>query len=86
MNIVFIKHTGCHQIYLFEVPANITLKDGEEVMVKTINGETGGVCVCDSFELDGSPLMAVAKVSGAKFPLKPVVGKLCVERFEVVQE
>lgn len=82
MNIVFVKHTGCNQTYLFEVPANITLKEGEEVMVQTRNGETSGVCVCDSFELDGSPLMAVGKLHGAKFPLKPVIGKVCVVRFK----
>ena len=86
MNIVFIKHTGCNQTYLFEVPAYITLKKGEEVMVQTRNGETSGVCTCDSFELDGSPLVAVGNASGAKFPLKPVVGKVSVERFKVVQE
>lgn len=86
MNIVFVKHNGCNQTYLFEVPANITLKEGEEVMVQTRNGETSGVCFCDSFELEGSPLMAVAKANGAKFPLCPVIGKFHLERFEVVQE
>lgn len=86
MNIVFVKHTGCYQVYLFEVPADITLKEGEQVMVQTKKGETSGVCICDSFELEGSPLTAVAKINGAKFTLQPVVGRFCVERFKVVQE
>jgi len=82
MNIVFVKHTGNSQTYLFEVPADVTLKEGEEVMVQTRKGESSGVCICDSFELEGSPLTAVAKINGAKFPLQPVIGKICVQRFK----
>lgn len=82
MNIVFIKHPADRGIYLFEVPAGIALKAGENVMVKNSRGETYGVCDSDSFELDGSPLGTVAKICGAKFPLAPVIGRVSVERFE----
>lgn len=81
MSIVFIRHTNGGQRFLFEAPPGIDLKEGEEVVVQTKNGETVGICVCDSFELDGKALQAVTKVVGAKLPLKPVVGRICVERF-----
>ncbi len=82
MTVVFVKHTNGAQAFLFEAPAGISLKEGEEVVVQTKSAETIGRCVCDSFELGGKALQAVAKVTGAKMPLKPVVGRICVERFE----
>lgn len=81
-NVVFIRHDGSFDTYLFEVPANITLKEGEKVIVETKYGETDGVCACDSFTLCGDSLMAVMKVHSAYLPLKPVVGRVRVERFD----
>lgn len=81
MNVVLIKHHCSRSTYLFQVPQGVVLKDGDEVIVETRNGEVGGICVCDSFELDGSPLNAVGTACGASFPLKSVVGRLKVERF-----
>lgn len=81
MNVVFIKHVGCNKPYMFEVPNSISLKEGDDVVVQVASGETTGTCISDSFELDGSPLAVVAKRFGASIPLRPVVGKVCVVRF-----
>ena len=54
MNAVFIRHFDNRQ-YLFEVPENIKLKEGDRVMVRNRRGEVDGICTCDSFELEGSP-------------------------------
>ena len=53
MNAVFIRHFDNRQ-YLFEVPENIKLKEGDRVMVRNRRGEVDGICTCDSFELEGS--------------------------------
>lgn len=81
MNVVFIEHNNQSGTYLFEVPVGVSLKKGETVMVETRHGETCGVCVCESFELDGSPLETIGRICGAKFPLKRVVGCIRVDVF-----
>lgn len=85
MNIVFIRHSD-NRSYLFEVPEGIKLKEGDRVMVRNRRGEVDGICTCDSFELEGSPLNAVATATGATFPLKPVVGRVCVKKFEGIDD
>jgi hypothetical protein len=86
MNVVFIEHNNQSGTYLFEVPAGVKLGVGETVMVDTRHGETSGVCVCESFELDGSPLETIGRICGARFPLKMVIGKVFVEKFVVPAE
>ena len=81
MNVVFIEHNNQSGAYLFEVPAGVKLGEGETAMVETRYGETCGVCVCESFELDGSPLETVGRICGASFPLKRVIGRVFVEKF-----
>lgn len=81
MNVVFIVHNNQSGPYLFEVPAGVKLGDGETVMVETIYGEACGVCVCESFELDGGPLETVGRICRASFPLKRVIGRVFVEKF-----
>ena len=81
MNVVFIEHDNQSGMYLFEVPGGVKLGKGEHVMVKTRHGETCGVCVCESFELDVSPLETVGRICGASFPLKKVIGRVFVEKF-----
>ena len=81
MNVVFIEHNNQSGTYLFEVPEGVKLGKGETVMVETRHGETSGVCVCESFELDGSPLETVGRICGAKFPLKKVICRVFVEKF-----
>lgn len=86
MKIVLVKHNKDSRTFLFEVPKSVDLKENELVLAETRFGEESGVCICDSFELDESPLNALGYLCGAKFPLKPVLGKIHVERFEDVIE
>ena len=55
-------------------------------MVRNRRGEVDGICTCDSFELEGSPLKAVVAAVGATLPLKPVVGRVCVKKFEGIDD
>lgn len=81
MNIVIVTHqkNGCK--YLFSVPENVMLKEGDIVLCDTSRGEQVGHCCCDSFHLDGSPLKFLAATFGARFPLKPIVGRCKCERW-----
>lgn len=81
MNVVLIKHNVSGGTYLFEVPEGVKLGKGETVMVETRYGETSGNCICESFEMEGSPLEAIAELCGARFPLKKVIGRVYVEKF-----
>ena len=82
MNIAIINQNGGR--YLFEVPENITLKEGDRVKCDTRRGITDGVVFCDSAEVEESAAKLIGKLLGAKFPLKSVVGKTVtsVEMFE----
>ena len=83
MNIVFIEHPGCMKEYAFEVPHGVELKKGENVMLSTALGDALGVCICDSFELDGTPLEVVGRIIGAKFPLRKVIGRVHIALFDM---
>ena len=80
--IVIIKHFGDNGHYLFSVPDGINLIESETVLVKTKRGERDGVCVCDSFYVDDSPLRALMAKYGAKEPLAPVIGRFVCTRFD----
>jgi hypothetical protein len=80
MNIAIINQSGGK--YLFEVPESITLKEGEKVKCDTRRGVTEGVCYADSVIVDEPIAMLIGKLTGAKFPLKKVVGKMEYQPFE----
>lgn len=79
-NIVFVNQGGKH--FLFAVPENVTLKKGDRVLCNTMRGEQDGICATDSFEVDEYALKQIATLTGAYFPLKGVVGRFGVVRFE----
>ena len=74
MNIVIIKHFGDNAHYMFSVPDDKQLREKDIVLVRNKRGEQAGVCVCDSFFVDESPLKALIARYGAKQPLSPVIG------------
>ena len=80
--IVIIKHFGHNSHYLFSVPDNIQLNEKDMVLVSNRHGEQTGVCVCDSFLIEESPLKALMWTYEAKEPLAPVIGKFELNRFE----
>lgn len=83
MRIVIIKHIGNLGNYMFSVPQNQTLKEGDLVLVKNRRGNVSGVCVCDSFDVPESPLKTLMAKYGAKEPLASVVGKYSLEQWSV---
>ena len=82
-NIVIVNQSGSK--YLFSVPENVTLKEGDKVKCDTRKGVTDGICFTDSAVINTSALPLIAKLTGATLPLKSVVGKVVtsVEPFEV---
>ena len=70
--------------FLFSVPENVTLREGDRVKCDTKRGITDGVAFADSVWVDENVSQLIGKLMGAKFPLKPVVGKTVtsVEMFE----
>lgn len=76
-NVVLVKHlTSGNRLYLFSVPNGRKLKEGQPVIVDTRKGiATDGVCVADSFMADDTVLNALVLLSGAKLPLRRVLGE-----------
>lgn len=81
MNVAIITHNG-YDKFLFSVPDEVQLKKGEKVLCQTKKGEAHGECVFDSFEVEGTALVAITAVMGAKLPLKPVIGLVQEWRFD----
>ena len=79
-NIVFVNQGGKN--FLFAVPENVTLKKGDRVLCNTMRGEQEGICATGSFWLAEHTLKQIADLVGAYFPLKSVVGKVEVARFD----
>lgn len=76
-NVVLVKHQlGGNRLYLFAVPEGRNLKSEQTVIVDTRKGiATDGVCVTDSFITDDTSLNAMVLLSGAKLPLRRVLGE-----------
>ena len=83
-NIAIIKQgTGR---FLFSVPENVTLKEGDRVKCDTKRGITDGIAFADSAWVDENVSQLIGKLVGAKFPLNPVVGKMEYLPFERPQD
>lgn len=76
-NVVLVKHQlSGNGPYLFAVPDGRNLKREQTVIVDTRKGiATDGVCVTDSFSADDDSLNAMVLLSGAKLPLRRVLGE-----------
>lgn len=76
-NVVLVKHQlSGNGPYLFTVPDGRNLKREQTVIVDTRKGiATDGVCVTDSFIIDDTSLNAMVLLSGAKLPLRRVLGE-----------
>ena len=81
MNNIVIVSQGTGK-YLFSVPDNVTLKQGDRVKCDTKRGITDGIAFADSAWVDENVSQLIGKLTGAKFPLKPVVGKLEYQPFD----
>ena len=76
-NVVLVKHQlSGNRLYLFAVPDGRNLKREQTVIVDMRKGiATDGVCVTDSFITDDTSLNAIVLLSGAKLPLRRVLGE-----------
>ena len=76
-NVVLVKHQlSGNGPYLFAVPEGRNLKREQTVIVDTRKGiATDGVCVADSFMADDTVLNALVLLSGARLPLRRVLGE-----------
>lgn len=79
-NIVLISQGGGR--YLFSVPDNVTLKEGEKVKCDTRRGITDGTVAADSICVEPEIARWIGKLIGATFPLKSVVGRMEYKEFE----
>ena len=68
--------------YLFSLPDNVTLKEGDRVKCSTRRGVTDGIAFADSAWVDENVSQLIGKLTGAKFPLKSVAGKMEYQPFE----
>ena len=84
MNNIAIIRQGTGR-YLFSLPDNVALKQGDRVKCSTKRGITDGIAFADSAWVDENVSQLIGKLTGAKFPLKPVVGKLEYLPFEKPQ-
>lgn len=73
-NVVIVKHQlSGNRLYLFAVPEGRNLRREQTVIVEGI--ATDGVCVTDSFMANDTSLNAMVLLSGAKLPLRRVLGE-----------
>lgn len=79
-NIVIVQQ-GCGR-YLFSAPEGISLKEGEQVKCQTRRGITGGTVSADSICVESEIARWIGKLTGATWPLKPVVGRMEYREFE----
>ena len=85
MNNIAIIQQGTGR-YLFSVPENVTLREGDRVKCDTKRGITDGIAFADSAWVDENVSQLIGKLTGAKFPLKSVVGKMEYLPFEKPQD
>lgn len=85
MNNIAIIQQGTGR-YLFSLPENVTLREGDRVKCSTKRGITDGVAFADSAWVDENVSQLLGKLTGAKFPLKSVVGKMEYQPFEKPQD
>ena len=85
MNIVAARFlNGDVKPRMYEIPGFHNLNEGDIVIICFDHGvpETYGVCVCDSFNLDESPLSFITTQLGDISKNGSIVGKLNPERWE----
>ena len=72
--------------YLFSLPDNVALKEGDRVKCGTKRGVADGIAFADSAWVDENVSQLIGKLTGAKFPLKSVVGKMEYRSFDKPQD
>lgn len=73
-NLIFATHGEYGKKFLFGLPVNVTIKEGERIFVDTMYGESQAIAATDSFQVDSEALSAIVAGCGAYLPLKSVTG------------
>ena len=68
MNNIAIIQQGTGR-YLFSVPENVTLREGDRVKCSTKRGITDGIAFADSAWVDENVSQLIGKLTGAKFTI-----------------
>jgi hypothetical protein len=68
--LVFAKHDGCIEEFLFAVPYDIEVRKGDVILVDTMRGPAVATATTEMFE--GMDIDEVAQKFGAYLPLKEV--------------
>lgn len=71
--LVFVRH-GNPGLFLFNVPLDLELFAGDNVICDTRHGKAHGICVCDSFYTEFGREIRQAAGVGAEATLKSVIG------------
>lgn len=71
--LVFVRH-GNPGLFLFNVPLDLDLFAGDNVICHTRFGQAHGICVCDSFYTEFGREIRQAAGVGAEATLKSVIG------------
>jgi hypothetical protein len=81
MRIVPITHVPGGGRYIFETP--VDLKKGDLVMCETKRGENIGICISDSFTVDGSALDFILQTHGTNVEnMKSITGVYVYSKIE----
>lgn len=80
MKIVFVQHPNNSRNFLFETPVDI--KSGELLSVDTMSGTALATASAPSMDIADSSVADFAKFHGAYLPLKKVIGRYELKRFD----
>lgn len=67
--------------YMYEVPDDKELKEGELVIIDVGGKEYFGECACDSFNIDANPLRFIMDKISVSRPMGSIVGRLNPEKW-----
>lgn len=86
---VIVKHPSANKKYLFGAPEGVELKTADMVICDTSRGEMEGVCISDAVPYDEeseSVKNFLKAMTGCEFPLKNIIGKYEIVRFDKENE
>ena len=82
MNLVIVCHPGSVREFVFQVPVNHTVHEGDFVMVDTKNGEKLGICQSEIFTANGLALkILLDRFHTNEKKMKHVIGVMKQERW-----
>lgn len=84
MKVVFVQHPESSKYFLFETAKDI--QKGEHLLVNTMYGDKYATAISSSMEISDDSIPVFAGFHGAYLPLKKVIGKYNLEKFDEPKE